>query len=785
MEIFPAHIRVDECGIKHYQSVEEHCRHVSDYAAGALKCVGLYNVAKLTGLIHDEGKSKREYSEYLEKAANGEKTVRGLVNHTFAGVKHLLEKYHGVQPLGFESLAAELAAYAIGAHHGLFDSVDENGRDGFVYRLRKENIGYEESRDCFLGSCASEAEIDELFRKSVTEITDKLNSILENCRDDSEMSFYGGLLARLILSAVIDGDRRDTAEFMLNLRYTDYPEDMRSIWSGRLEYFLHKLNELPNETLIQKRRRSFSDLCAKLSEKPAGLYRLSLPTGAGKTLASLRAALSCAAKQNKRRIVFAIPLLSILDQNARIIHDYIGDDSLILEHHSNIVSESSGEDIDKHELLAENWSRPIVVTTLVQLLNTLFDGRTSCIRRMQALCGSVLVIDEVQSVPIKLLSLFNLAMNFLAMTCDVTVLLCSATQPCLEDTTHSLYRLPEELVPYSPEEREVFRRTKISAPKDIHLSEVGSFLISGLTGSTLIVCNTKREASEIYAQLEGVERYHLSASMCMAHRRSTLDRIERALLKKRRFICVSTQLIEAGVDVSFQKAVRIMAGLDNILQTAGRCNRNGESPEPAEVTVLRCVDEKLPLLKDIKAAQDASEALFEAFSHCPEAFSGDVSSDKAVQFYYKSLYAACGKGEQDGPAKGEATLYSLLSDNAKYAAKCDSAADYWLRQAFSEAGKRFTVFDQDTVDVVVPYGEGRNIISDLCSEKAERDLKFLAETVNRAKPYTVSVFSYQEDILVKQGGITEKNGVYVINDGWYDNELGLITDAPKFGLEEV
>lgn len=784
MANFPAHIRMDKDGVKRYQSTEEHCRNTAKYAADALKAAELYHTGQLAGLIHDVGKNQRGFSEYLEKSADGEKVTRGSVNHTFAGVRWLLEKYHGEPPLEFDSLSAELIAYAAGAHHGLFDCVDENGRDGFYHRLTKDGISYEESRDNFLKRCADESEMDGLFRKSVSEITKKLNSIVEICLDDSEVSFYGGLLARLILSAVIDGDRRDTAEFKSDIKYTDFPDDMRKIWNERLDCFLGKLAALPNETPIQKSRRKFSSLCAALSEKPVGIYRINLPTGAGKTLASMRAALSCAAKQNKRRIVYAIPLLSILDQNAKTIHDYIGDDALILEHHSNVMNERRGEDRDKHELLAENWSRPIVITTLVQLLNTLFCGRISAIRRMQALCGSVLVIDEVQSVPIRLLSLFNLAMNFLVKVCGVTVLLCSATQPCFENTDHPLYCTPEELVPYAPEEWEVFRRTKISAPKNIRLSEVGSFLVSELTGSTLIVCNTKREASEIYSQLKSVERYHLSASMCMKHRESALEKIKRAIREERNFVCVSTQLIEAGVDISFKNAVRIMAGLDNILQTAGRCNRNGESAEPAEVKVLRCVDENLTFLKDIKAAQNASEALFEAFSREPQAFSGDIASDEAVNYYYKKLYTSGGEKSQDGPLEDGTTLYSLFSNNEKYAAKCVTAENYWLRQAFHEAGESFTVFEQDTVDVVVPYGGGKKVISDLCSERAAHDLGFLSDALNRAKPFTVSIFKYQKDFLTARSGLTERNGVYVINEGWYDDKLGLIAAEPKSAEEE-
>ena len=785
MAFFPAHIRIDEAGRKHVQSCEAHCRAVSEYAADDLRRAGLYHAGKLAGLAHDGGKFQKDFCDYISKAADGEKVKKGSVNHSFFATRFLLEKHQDSPPLGFESLTAEIIAYAAGAHHGLFDCVDENGLDGFERRRAKDGIGFEESRENYLRFCALEPEINELFRKSVDEVAEKLSLLSEISQDASEMSFYGGMLTRLLLSAVIDGDRRDTAEFEFNLKYSDFPENMQKIWEDRRTFFLEKLAEFQSDTPIQQSRRRFSESCEKLSEKQSGIFRLSLPTGAGKTLASLRAALSCAKAQNKKRIIYAIPLLSVLDQNAKIIREYIGDDSLVLEHHSNLVNERPDENGDKRELLSENWSRPVVITTLVQLLNTLFDGRKSCIRRMQALCGSVLVVDEVQSVPIHLLSLFNLAINFLAKACGVTVLLCSATQPCLENAAHPLYRKPEELVPYSPAEWEIFRRTRIRMPRDVRLSEIGSLLQSEQNGSLLVVCNTKREAADVYAQLEGVKRYHLSASMCMAHRRKTLAAIEHALAEKSAFICVSTQLIESGVDISFQKAARIMAGLDNILQTAGRCNRNGENNTPTEIMVLRCVDEKLGGLEDIMAAQNASEALFEEYAKHPEAFLNDLSSDLAISFYYRNLYRLYKKGAQDGPQKGGESLYELLSDNTRAVGKIKTVSNYWLRQAFAAAGNAFTVFEQDTVDVVVPYGSGREIIADLCSERASRDLVFFAESVARAKPYTVSVFQTQRNALLERGGLFEKHGIYMVNEAWYDDELGLVTDEPDFHFMEV
>lgn len=787
MSRYLAHIMINKEG-RMEQTLEDHSRSAASIAEKDLAVAGLGKTAYFAGILHDMGKYTDEFQSYLQNAVEGNSVKRGSVNHTFAGARFLLENYHpelDADPI--TCLTSEILSFAVGSHHGLFDCVDENGKDGLEYRLTRETYDYQQAVERFMENCLERQEVDFLFqaaRKEMITSVEAIQNLVEKSQKEEELYFYLGLLARLVTAAVVDGDRQDTAEFLLQNKYPEYPENRRGIWTECLHRFLNKLESLPKETEIQKARRCFSDQCAKLAEKPAGIYRLSLPTGAGKTLASMRAALSCAAAQNKSRIIYAIPLLSVLDQNAKVIREFLGDDSLILEHHSNVLQEGkrNGE-LSERELLMENWNSPVIITTLVQLFLALFDGKMGAVRRMQALCNSVLVIDEVQSVPTRLLSLFNLAMNYLATVCHTTILLCSATQPCLESTAHALYKTPEELVPYRSEEWSVFRRTIIGLPQTFSISEIASAVEDGLAGSLLLVCNTKKEAAEIYSQIQGVEKYHLSGSMCMAHRQNVLTQIEAALADHRDFICVSTQLIEAGVDVSFGKAVRLMAGLDNILQTAGRCNRNGESREPVEVFVFRCRDEKLNMLKDIQNAQNAAEALFEEYAFHPEAFGNDVSSDKAVRFYYEHLYKGLADEAQDGPVKGGASLLKLGSQVDKYLDKCGTSYKYCLRQSLAESGDRFQVFPQDTVDVVAPYREGADIIADLCSERAKYDMSFLAEAVKRAKPYMVSLFQNQKDKMAKEGKLKEVNGVFVLYE--YDNELGIGSSESKLEFQEV
>ena len=499
---FPAHIRrTEEREVR--QPVSEHNRQTGQYAENALILVELGTVAKLAGLLHDMGKYTLRYRTYLENAVYGENTAaRGSVNHSFAAVRYLLEHYHGrASPCG--PLTAELLAYAAGAHHGLFDCVDGDHRSGFQHRLEKEDICYEEAVGNFLQYCAGEEELDALFAEAEAEIEQANRKLIPLLRQDEtaseEARFYLGMLARLLISAVIEGDRRDTAEFEQDVRFPQdrTPEELRILWETLSDRVDRKLGELPHRTEVEKARREISDRCRAFAEKPGGVYRLNVPTGAGKTLSSLRYALAHAALHGKSRILFVAPILAIIDQNSKVIRQYIGDDSLILEHHSNIVQEQAPdnpeaqEELDRREFLTATWEGNIIITTLVQLLDTLFSGRGSCIRRFHSLCGSVIVIDEVQTVPSHLLTLFHLAVSFLSEVCGATVILCSATQPCSEAARHPIAVPTPDMVPYDQALWRAFQRTELRDAGALPLAEIPAFAAGILAeaDSLLIVCN--------------------------------------------------------------------------------------------------------------------------------------------------------------------------------------------------------------------------------------------------------------------------------------------------------
>ena len=330
---------------------------------------------------------------------------------------------------------------------------------------------------------------------------------------------------------MINGDRRDTAEFMNDIDFSSVVNGNVQIWEKSLSNLERYLENLPAGSEIETARKELSEFCKEFADKPSCIYRLNLPTGSGKTLSGLRYAITHAVKHDKKRIFYIAPLISILDQNAQIIRESVENDDIVLEHHSNIIMDQDDtEELNHYQLLAETWDSPIIVTTLVQFLNTLFSGKTSCIRRMKSLCNSVIIIDEVQTVPTNMLTLFNLAMNFLSIVCNADILLCSATQPCLEKAAHPLIISPAEAVPSDKMDyyRRVFKRTDIIESGRMKLEdEITSFVLdlSGKYKSILIVCNTKNEAAKLFKNLRdivSINCYHLSSGMCMAHRRTVL-----------------------------------------------------------------------------------------------------------------------------------------------------------------------------------------------------------------------------------------------------------------------
>ena len=795
IDLFKAHINGNKI-----QTCQEHSINTARYAKNYAGEVGIKNTAYLCGLLHDVGKCTEEFNNYIEAAVRGEDVNKGSVIHTFAGVVMVLSEYHShynpdAENSPYKNLTAELIAGAIGSHHGQFDIYNADGKSGFEHRFEKQPEYDRKAIQNYYKECVSKDKIDDLFRESEKEIENfygRLFELLEKTEDEDkceEMLFYLGCLERMLLSLLIEGDRRDTAEFMSDgkMDFPDLNENIQEIWKDTFNHLMWELNKFPQETEMQCARRELSDYCEAFAEKPCSIYRLNLPTGAGKTLSSLRYGLAHARKFNKKHIIFAVPLLSILDQNADVIREAVGNDEVILEHHSNVIQEGLSEkEILRREILIDTWDSPIIITTLVQLLNTMFDGKTSSIRRFHSLIDSVVIIDEVQSVPTKILSLFNLTLNFLSKVCNTTFLLCSATQPLLEKNNHKLLVDKSEVIPTDKLEKykKIFKRTNVQYIGEMNQDEIIQKVKEYFQNynSVLVVCNTKREAYELFSKAKSVtdNSIHLSTAMCMAHRKEVIEKMSQKLKDKEPLICISTQLIEAGVDVSFGSVIRLAAGIDNVAQAAGRGNRNGESESLSPVGIAFLKGENLSRLKEIKLAQDVTGELVTEYLKRPEIFENDLISDTAVNYYYERLIKKIEKVRHwTDYSVEDSNLLDYLSCNAYNTQNIsDRDKDITMRQAFKTAGEKFEVFDNTQTTVIVSYGKGKEIINEILSDRFKIDISWAKQILKESKEYTVSLYEYQIKKLNECGALFTDNDktVLILNPDYYDSQVGVMTE---------
>ena len=637
------------------QSLKDHSFNVASYACSALDGTIFSDMARCGGLLHDMGKAKTDFQEYLRD----ENAIRGSVNHTFAAVIWILENFHLLQNNNpFEYLFAEILSFAAGSHHGMFDCCGldykpDGKNNGFIYRLNcdRKSICYEESVNGFSEQVCAQEELKSLFKKSASDFKifhDTCENFLPKTQESKRMAYFCiSMLCRLLLSSIIYADRRDTIEFMRQPRHKSLKPD----WQQELNLLEEKLDALPKNALSDV-RRNISEQCKAFAENPSGIYKLNVPTGGGKTLSLLRYAYAHAAKYCKKRIIVVIPLLSILDQNAKVIREHISNEEYIFEHHSNVLQEKSksAEALDNYELLAASWDSPVVITTLVQFLDVLFANKTSQIGRMQALVNSIVIIDEIQSLPLKIIYMFNMAVNFFAEFCNTTFILSSATQPVFGKVKWPvIYSEPEDMVKLNHSQKDLFKRAEIIDKIDscgMSFDECADFCCEQISecSSVLLICNTKREARDIYRMAKnrlhdeaGIEIFHLSTSMCKAHRTRVLDDVKARLdsvreSKSGKVMCISTQLVEAGIDFSFERVIRVVAGVDNLAQAAGRCNRSNEYGNAGKFFVVKLKDESKSLTKlpDIKNAQDCT---LEVMNSSNGEIRNDLIGDEAVKLF--------------------------------------------------------------------------------------------------------------------------------------------------------
>jgi CRISPR-associated endonuclease/helicase Cas3 len=609
--------------------------------------------------------------------------------------------------------------------------------------------------------------------------------------------FTIGLLARLLFSALVDADRMSAAG-----RGASPNPDWRTL-SRRLEDRLARFDQNSEMDAI---RKELSDACHAFARRGKGMYKLSALTGGGKTLASLRYALHHAQRHGMNRIIYVIPYTSIIEQNAetvRAILERKGEPPVVLEHHSNVVrnEEADGRE-ERASLLAENWDAPIVFTTSVQFLNALFDGSTRSSRRMHRLSNAVVIFDEVQTLPVKTIHLFNIAANFLVEFCGSTLLMCTATQPLLDGVNEGkgaarFTGTGGECEIFQGEgDTQRFRRVEVvdrcskagwgeGAIVDFILAEAER------SGNVLAVTNTRTWAKKLFEQCSPRHEavFHLSAAMCPAHRSDILCRIRERIDPERRLpaVCISTQLIEAGVDVDFNAGVRFRAGLDSMAQAAGRVNRNGRLPL-GRMTIVNPAQEPIARLKDIREGIDKAKRVLKEFADHPERFDDDILSPKLMERYYQ--YYFYDRAEEmvypvppgDGLSTGD-SLFSLLSYNTKALRQYmqshgDTRPPYPFRHAFKTAGRLFQALESPTSAVIVPYGdEGRGLVAQLCS--SHYDPALWRGLLRRAQRFAVNLYPPQVQALDKQGALhiaDEESGIMVLDDRFYCGNLGVVLE---------
>ena len=800
-------------GSEHGQLLEEHLRCVASLAEKFATKANIPMCGRLVGLLHDFGKYSKEFQSYLRSATgilNPEDSsyvdatsLKGKIIHSFAGGQHIWHRWKGKKNKPGVMVVAQLLALCVISHHsGLKDCITPNGEDAFGKAM--ESPEKKAHHDECLASCDSALakEIEDLLdRPALQELARALSGMKvaldsKPAKDENSQAFCRGLLARFLLSCLVDADRTDTACFMEPEWENRLAQVPVRPWDRLVPRLEAHLAGMTGGCPIDELRREISEECARHAEDEPGLFSLTVPTGGGKTLASLRFALRHAQRHGLDRIVYVVPYTSIIEQNAAIARAILeaGETagSIVLEHHASFQpddDEPVGESFRRWERLTESWDAPVVITTMVQFLETLFGRSAHRARRMHNLARSVLVFDEVQTVPLRCLRMFCLAVEFLIMQCGASAVLCTATQPCLDKVPNpeqgSLRLDPKrELVHDVPSLFRRLRRTEFvlhCGKRPASLAYVASLAAEELRkkGACLVICNTKKAAETIYASCSAemdVSRCYLSTSLCPAHRMDKLESLYEDLRKGRPVLCVSTQLIECGVDVSFPVVVRLAAGLDSVLQAAGRCNRHGEGGTLGRVHVVWAAEDGLENLPDIRHGQQIFLDMLTQCADVLKASDNDLTRPELLEWYFRTYFyrqqnrmsyavsaGNCGLMRND-------TLLRLLGSNDM--SPCNIHT-FLMKQSFSTASQLFEPIESQTTGVIVPYKDGEIVINELFSSEFLYKKK---ELLRKAQRYAVNIYANKLKILKNAGGVIGigDSNIWALDMQFYSDEFGLI-----------
>jgi CRISPR-associated endonuclease/helicase Cas3 len=694
--------------------------------------------AKLAGLWHDLGKYRKRFQNYIRLVSGFEadahiKGEAGKAPHSTAGALLANDRF---------GLPGRVLAYLIAGHHaGLYDWNSE--RDSLEYRLNLPD---------------SRNELDEALAANPP------NQLLDSSDFKPDLKSVPGLgkgfalWIRMLFSCLVDADFLDTERYMNPERYA-----LRNQWptlkelAPMFDRHMATLSAEAKPTEVNLLRADILGQCQTKARETPGLFSLTVPTGGGKTLSSMAFALEHAALYDKKRIIYVIPYTSIIEQTADIFRGIFGD--AVIEHHSNAESEPDQES-SQSRLACENWDAPIVVTTNVQFFESLFAAKTSRCRKLHNIVDSVVVLDEAQLLPPEFLQPILDVLNLLTAHYGVTVVLSTATQPALAtreyfDASQNLHGLDSvrEIVSDPDNLYRRLERVNVRLPTDWHTPTDWDALARELSGyeSALAIVNRRQDARELWQRMpEGT--LHLSALMCGAHRSQVIASIKARLKAGIPTRVVSTQLVEAGVDVDFPVVYRALAGLDSIAQAAGRCNREGKL-DKGQVVVFVPPKPAPPGL--LRKGEDACRNVLHAHT-------GNPLDRPLFGQYFERFYHACSLDEQ-----GIADL--LKVDGQTLAVNFRTAAD------------RFHLIrDEDSVPVIVCYCDPdcasesvKGLMGDLRKKGPERG------RMRKLQRYTVNIHRRDAERLLRQGDIEEAiPGLYVqVSDWLYHPNLGLNPDG--------
>ena len=700
-----------------WQPLKEHLNNVAKRAEEFAQPFGGEEWARLAGLWHDLGKGTLPWQAFLRRA-NGivdefAKFYEGHPTHAAVGAKQLYE---------YSKEAGKLLAYCIAGHHGGLPNWDDAPESALKSRLGKEYSPVEVP-------LASPAFPSDLF------------CIPETDRFGFQLQFF----VRMVFSSLVDADFLDT-EASLNKEKSGWRSDYPML-KGLHSRFWSAFNELREKAdstaPVNLQREAVLKDCLEKAESKPGLFSLTVPTGGGKTLASLAFALEHAKRMGKRRIIYVIPFTSIIEQNAKVFREVLGDDA-VLEHHCNFIPENADW---KTRLASENWDAPIVVTTNVQFFNSFYANKPSKCRKLHRVADSIVIFDEVQAIPVEKLKPCLEVIKELSLNYGVTSVLCTATQPAIEfsEQFESGLKGVREIVQDVPALFNALKRTE-----ELFIGELDEGTVAGRLSEmdqVLCIVNTRQQALDIFEALpESDSNIHLSALMHPAHRTRRLDEVRQRLVEGRPCRVVSTQLIEAGVDVDFPCVFRAVSGIDSIAQAAGRCNRNGRSATPQKVFVFEFPEDTA--CSFFRQAAQSAKKLFETFS-------GDLTAPECVKSYFSDYFW---KNEQ-----------RMDFDGIVEACMQAQAGNIQFKDI-----AEFQMIKSATIPIVIAL--------DKPAHQLVRSLEFAEHKggiLRRLQQYTVQVYPYQFD-EIRVWLETPAPGVWVLySKELYSEQTGLQCKPPE------